>query len=151
MHSFSSLAVIGPNGLSIEDRKGLRRWANLIGQGVELILTLEEAKEARSQRALRYYFGVVVAAACERYGYSRHQMHGVFKALYLPDIREDVRFYNVVTGETVTIPVAEPSTKGKSRAAFYDFVEQCRHHLELDGVVTPDPDPAYWRTRKAKA
>lgn len=105
-------------------KQDIRRFA---GKPVEV--TVKEKRNRRSDRANRYYFGVVVKLMAEHCGYEVDEMHEAlaFRFLRLED--------DPITGSPRRQRTPKTNTK-----EFADYVESCiRFGAEL-GVVIPGPN-----------
>lgn len=124
-----------------------RHLVTLRGRRVEI--SIDEPSRRRSDRANRYYWGVVLTTMEEsNIGYTKKEFHELMLAKF-----STTRHYEILnprTGEVVEeydITDRSSTLTGKN---FYRFVEQVRQFLaEFYGVVTEDPDPAYWQKRAA--
>jgi hypothetical protein len=105
--------------------------------------------DKRSDRASAYYWGVVVKLASEHTGMEPEDLHDEFCARFLTRRQIEVVDYATGEAEQVTVPGRSSSLSVRD---FYEFVERVRQFLaeHLD-VVTPDPDPSYWRKRAENA
>lgn len=114
----------------------LLRWKGRI------TLTVDSEEMTRSDRAHRYYFGVVLKLIAAHTGHSIEELHEVYKAEWNS---KTIFWTNTRTGEMTERRVAQSTTRLKVDE-FYDYVENVRMSAASDlGVVTPDPDPEYWK------
>lgn len=120
----------------------LMRWEGRV------VLTLESEELTRSDRAHRYYFGVVLKLIAESIGHSIDELHEVFKAEWNS---RTIFWTNTKTGEMTERKIAQSTTKLKVDE-FYDYVENVRFYAAQElGVITPDPDPEYWKKKTEAA
>lgn len=127
-----------------------RSLAGLKGKRVSL--TLEEYKDTRSQKANAYYWSVVLKLLSAETGMTPEEIHDAMCVKFLPNEAKRVEFFNRMTGECMAVEVDRRRSSKLKGGAFYDFVETVRlWGVEFLGVITPDPDPEYWRRKKAKA
>lgn len=117
--------------------------------GTEIEIRIRRHKATRSDRANRYYWGVVLALMAKDQEMTPDEVHDAMCERFLPDAQKRVEFFNRLTGETLEVETdARRSSKLKGEA-FYDFVERVRlFALEFLNVTTPDPDKEYWRKRE---
>lgn len=132
-----------------------QRRAHLLSlAGKRVDVTVKEHKDTRSTRANAYYWSCVLTPMSEDSSAgdaSPEEIHDAMCERFLPNERKRVEFFNRMTGESLEIETDHHRTSKLTGAPFYDFVEQVRKFaLEFMGVVTEDPDPEYWRHRKAK-
>jgi hypothetical protein len=120
--------------------------------GTQIEIRIKRHKATRSERANRYLWGVVYKLLAKENEQTAEEFHDAMCAMFLPDERKRVEFFNKLTGECLTVEI-DPRRSSKLKGdEFYDFVERVRlWGLEFLGVVTPDPDPEWWRKREAKA
>lgn len=120
--------------------------------GTQIEVRIKRHKATRSERANRYYWGVVLPLLAKENEQTCEELHDAMCVLFLPDEKKRVEFFNKMTGESLTVETdARRSSKLKGDE-FFDFVERVRlWGLEFLGVVTPDPDADYWRKRDRRA
>jgi len=116
--------------------------------GTEIEIRIRRHKATRSERANRYLWGVVYRLLAKENEQTPEDLHDCMCAMFLPNERKRVEFFNRMTGECLEVEI-DPRRSSKLKGdEFYDFVERVRlWGLEFLGVVTPDPDPDYWRKR----
>lgn len=120
--------------------------------GKRIAVTIEEAKNIRSLKANNYYWSTVLPLLAAENEQTPEEVHDAMCALFLPNEQKRVEFFNKLTGESLTVEIDTRRSSKLSGGPFYDFVERVRlWGVEFLGVVTPDPDPEYWRRRRAKA
>lgn len=133
------------DGLRLEagTRAALTTWcAARAGQAV--VVTVAPHAATRSTQANAYYWGGVVAPACETTGQEPEDFHDEMCARFLT--RRRIAVVDDTTGEAEQVAIAGRSSRLRV-GDFYRFVEQVRVFVaEFLQVETPDPDPAYWRT-----
>lgn len=106
----------------------------------------------RSEEANAYLWGVVYPLLVAEQEMTPDEMHDAMCAQFLPNERKRVEFFNRMTGEVLTVETDGRRSSKLTGGEFYDFVERVRQWgAEFLGVVTPDPDPLYWRKRGKKA
>jgi len=111
-------------------------------------VTVTEEKLTRSQKANRYYWGVVLDLASLSCGQSVDDIHDAMCCKFLPDERKRVDFVNTLTGEVESVQIDPRRSSKLNRMEFYDFVELVREWVrDFLGVDTPPPDQDYWRKR----
>lgn len=144
IEEYIAAGVVSDDGVLLiapESREALARAMRGFKRGdVDVIVRPHFVK--RSNRACRYYFGVVVRMISEDTGQDKEAIHDAMCLRFIdPEI---VSFVNKTTGEVEerTVP-GRSSTLDVSR--FYRFVEDVRNFAaDWLHVVTPDPDPR-WR------
>ena len=118
--------------------------------GVEIEIRIRRHKATRSERANRYLWGVVYKLLAKENEQTAEEFHDAMCAMFLPNEKKRVEFFNKMTGESLEVEIDSRRSSKLKGDEFYDFVERVRlWGLEFLGVVTPDPDPEYWRHRKA--
>lgn len=143
-------------------RAGKLQWDDQAGFSAELrgledgsvVVTVKHASAAtvRSQKANKYYFGVVLRIVSEETGQSVDDIHDAMCSQFLPSEQKRVEFFNRMTGESLAVDADTRRSSKLTGGPFYDFVEQVRLWAqEFLGIQTPDPDPEYWRKRERKA
>lgn len=120
--------------------------------GKPIAVTVEEAKNIRSAKANSYYWSTVLPLLAAENEQTPEEVHDAMCALFLPNEHKRVEFFNRTTGESLAVDVDTRRTSKLSGGPFYDFVERVRlWGVEFLGVITPDPDPDYWRKRSKTA
>jgi hypothetical protein len=123
------------------------RWP-AAGDGLSVWVTVEEIGVGRSKRANAYYWGVVLRLIAEHTGHRADELHDVFCAEFLPNEQRELEFFSALTGERFRLSADARRSSRLSKDAFVDFVETVRQWaIDTLGVITPDPDPDYWRKR----
>jgi hypothetical protein len=118
--------------------------SRLAGQAVEI----RARKGTRSERANAYYWSTVLALIAKENEQTPEDVHDAMCEMFLPNERKRVEFFNRMTGEVLTVETDGRRSSKLSGGEFYDFVERVRlWGVEFLGVITPDPDPEYWRKR----
>jgi hypothetical protein len=119
-------------------------------RGKELSISVQLRKYRRSQQANAYYWSCVVAAAAKESGQGEDSIHTFWCEQFLPSEKKRLKFFSRLTGQALQVDVDPRRTSKLMGSPFYDYVENCRLWCqEWLGVTTPDPDPDYWRKRKA--
>lgn len=97
-------------------------------KGVQIEMTIRRARNKRSDRASRYYFGVVVSLLGEHCGYDRQEMH---EALAM-------RFLRIADCPITGAPRRKhtPDTDSKE---FSEYVDSCIRLASELGVYIPQP------------
>lgn len=126
--------------------------AKLAGQRVGIVI--KPYKALRSLQANNYYWGQVLEVMAQDASsgdQSAEEIHDAMCAMFLPDDKKRVEFYNRMTGEQLTVETDGRRSSKLTGEPFYQFVEKVRKFaLEFMGVRTENPDPLYWRRRKQK-
>lgn len=121
--------------LSIGHRQNFEQRVSTLPDG-PVVLTLEDEKEHRSSRALRYYWGVVVKAFCEKYpGYTKEEMHEVLKFKCARIL--------VTDPETGEVHEAGKSTTSMTHGEFTLFVDACIRWAGDLGIPIPYAEEQY--------
>lgn len=137
--------------VALDDRDGFLTHVRKEFTGQEFVVTVRSRSALRSIKANNYYWSVVVDAAVKETGQDDQTIHAFWCDKFLPDEKKRTQFYSHLTGETLEVEVDTRRTSKLTGTPFYDYVENCRLWLqEFLGVTTPDPDPEYWRKRKAR-
>jgi len=111
-----------------EERAFLNAVLTHFGSDSFGVMTLKQG-DSRSNRQLRYLFGVVYDLASKEWGYTRDEMHEICKERFLK------RTYHVGQ-EDVTAP---GSTKGLTVGEMTEFIDRVRQFFAEHGLNTPDP------------
>lgn len=90
----------------------------------EVEITFEKPSDIRSVAFNRYYWGVLIKEAREHFGYTREQMHAVFKNMFI----DPITIENKLTGEVIE----ERTTTKHTTAEFYKYVEDIKLYLETE-------------------
>lgn len=141
--------------LRVDDRETLLAAMRRFPIGASVVVRVEvSGKQTRSNRANRYYWSQVLtpmSKANSEGDQTPEEIHDAMCAMFLPDERKRVDFYNHMTGEHLDVEIDLRRSSRLKSDAFYTFVEQVRKFAaEFLGVVTEDPDPNYWRKRATK-
>jgi hypothetical protein len=105
----------------------------------------------RSEEANAYLWSVVYKLMAEDQQVTPEDIHDAMCERFLPNERKRVEFFNKLTGECLAVEADARRSSKLTGGEFYDFVERVRQFAaEFLGVVTPDPDPLYWRKRTTK-
>lgn len=126
-----------------------------LGNGhVSVTVKLETAAAIRSAKANAYYWSCVLTPMSEDSSSgdaSAEDIHDAMCERFLPNETKRVAFFNRMTGEELTIETDDGRRSSKLKGDdFYQFVEKVRKFaLEFMGLTTQDPDPEYWRVRRA--
>lgn len=104
-------------------KQAVRAYA---GKFVEL--TVKEQRNRRSDRANRYYFGVVIKLVAEHCGYEPDEMH---EALAFRFLR--------IEDDPVTSSPRRQRTPKTSTKEFAEYVDQCIRFAAELGVYVPQP------------
>lgn len=138
----------------MDDRPGFDQYFKSLGEGEEFEVSFREtsAGRLRSIRANNYLWGVVYDLMEEHTGQIADDIHDAMCERFLPNEHKRIEFFNNMTGESLTVETDVRRSSKLHGGKFYDFVEEVRMFArDFLGVDTPDPDPSYWRHRKAKA
>lgn len=122
-----------------------------LGNGpIVATVKLASASAVRSERANAYYWSCVLAEMARATGHSADEIHDAMCERFLPSEAKRVAFFNRMTGEELTIEIDHRRSSKLNGGAFYEFVEHVRQFAaEFLNVETQDPDPEYWRQRRA--
>lgn len=156
LEAFEALGFINERGgLEMHSREAMLGAMRQFPRGAEVIVSVTVAgKQTRSQRANRYYWSQVLAVmskASSEGDQTPEEIHDAMCAMFLPDERKRVEFFNRMTGEQLEVEINQRRSSKLKGDEFYTFVEQVRKFaLEFMGVRTEDPDPNYWRKRATR-
>lgn len=143
---FAAVVRAGEVVLKSAERARMNTLARLLGDGVELDITVTQRKDRRSEKASNYYWVKVVRVASQHCGQSEEDIHDFWCHLFLPDKSTQVTFFHYLTGERISFTSDQRKTSGLSVSEFFDYVEQCRDWMrEWMNVITEDPDPEFRR------
>lgn len=132
-------------------RRGFDMWLMTL-LDKDVVLVAKEATNTRSERANAYYWSTVLPLLAKENEQTEEEVHDAMCELFLPNERKRVEFFNRMTGETLAVECDGRRSSKLSGGKFYDFVERVRlWGVEFLGVVTPDPDPEYWRKRQRRS
>jgi hypothetical protein len=124
---------------------------SLAGQRVDVIVRAH--KDTRSERANAYYWRCVLTVMSEDGSdgdQSPEEIHDAMCEMFLPNEKKRVEFYNLMTDQKLGVEVDSRRSSKLKGDEFYTFVEKVRKFaLEFMGIRTEDPDPEYWRHRRA--
>lgn len=137
----ASADVTEDGRLELDDRESFSKAMRSFKRG-RVSVRVEIDRQRRSNRANRYYRGVVLHLISEHTGDDPNDLHEHFKRMFTePVIR-------TVLGKEIEIY----TTREDDSQEFYDFVERVRRFALMDlGVDTPDPDPHFRSRREGKA
>ena len=137
--------------LAFFDEEREARKAHLTGlKGQRVGVLVETRAVIRSLQANNYYWGCVLTVMAKDQEMTPEDVHDAMCERFLENQKKRVAFFNKLTGEELAVYTDGRRSSKLSGTAFYDFVERVRlFALEFLGVVTEDPDPAYWRKRSA--
>jgi hypothetical protein len=122
----------------------------LVGKRVTLRLGLE--RSVRSQRANAYYWSTVIGLIKKETGQPEQGIHDSMCEMFLVSDKTKVEFVSKITGEVKEFTVEGRRSSKLAGEPFYEFVENVREWArDFLGIVTPDPDPDYWRKRLVKS
>lgn len=141
-------------GRLLDEQRGriLAHGRKYAGVGLDIIIRAHDARKLRSEKANNYYWSTVLPLLAAENEQTSEEVHDAMCAMFLPNEAKRVEFFNRLTGESLTVDVDTRRSSKLHGGAFYDFVERVRlWGVEFLGVITPDPDPEYWRKRKSSA
>jgi hypothetical protein len=102
-------------------------------------------RPTRSQKANAYYWSTVLPLLAAENAQTPEEVHDAMCEMFLPNELKRIEFFNRMTGEVQRITIDCRRSSKLEGKPFYEFVERVRlWGLEFLGVITPDPDPAYW-------
>lgn len=149
--SFETTGHVTAGKLVLRNRDGLAAAIACFPDG-EVIMRIEHGKPLRSRKANNYYWSTVLPLLAKENEQTPEEVHDAMCELFLPNEHRRVEFFNRLTGEALTVECDSRRSSKLTGGPFYDFVERVRlWGLEFLGVVTPDPDPEYWRKRTRAA
>ena len=90
------------------------------------ICDIRRAKKPRSQNQNSYYWGVVVKAFSQEFGYHEHETHQLFGNTYLTYVKNDIQFIRSTT-ELTTVEME-------------NYLSQCRQYASENGLYIPEPN-----------
>lgn len=127
----------------------MARWreklAEYEGQAVDV--WFDKQQDQRSRQANAYWWFCLGLVEKDT-GNDKDYMHEICLKKFLT--KKKVEIISPVTGECEIHAVQERSSTQRI-SDFYAFVESARvWFVEFFGVVTPDPDPEYWRVTEER-
>jgi hypothetical protein len=125
----------------------IEQWREKLREfdGQRVDVWFERHQDIRSIYANNYWWGVCLKLVQDDTGNKADDMHEICLKKFLS--KRKVEIISPVTGECEVHAVQERSSTRKI-SDFYQFVEESRlWFVEFFGVVTPDPDPEYWRVK----
>jgi hypothetical protein len=121
-----------PGGLLVWDRPQdyNRHVRSHAGQFIEA--TFRKRRSKRTERASRYYFGVVVKLIAEHCGYEKDEMHELLAMKFLR-----------IEDDPITGAPRRKRTPETSSGEFAEYVDRCRRFAAIDlQLYIPDPNEA---------
>jgi hypothetical protein len=94
------------------------------GSGEALVVRVEREEDAYVYGALKHYWGHLVTPVSEFTGYTKHEAHAMFKALFLPDgmksltecNRDQMRAFTESVEQHIREEIPEAFEDGRQRA-----------------------------------
>lgn len=108
--------------------RGLLRLHLLRMTGKPVEITVTVARNKRTDRQARYYFGVVVPLIAEHCGYDKQEMHELLAMRFLR-----------IEDDPVTGAPRRKRTPDTDTAEFSVYVDQCIQFAAALGVYIPEP------------
>lgn len=106
----------------------------------------------RSMRANAYYWSQVATVLAKENEETPDEFHDAMCQMFLPNDLKRIEFFNRLSGEVLQVTIDKRRSSKLTGQAFYDFVERVRlFGVEFLNTTTEDPDPEYWRKKKASA
>jgi len=154
IEQFEAEGEVTDAGFRLDNQDRFRESMRNFRRG-RVVLSVKAAnKQTRSARANRYYWSQVLAVMSKEGSegdQTPEDIHDAMCAMFLPDERKRVEFFNRMTGEQLDVEIDQRRSSKLKGDEFYTFVEQVRKFaLEFMGVRTEDPDPNYWRKRATR-
>lgn len=130
-------AQVKAGKLFITHRRAFDQQVRLLDERWMLEVTVKRLRATRSIQANRYWWGVCLALASEKTGYTPEELHEIAKQLFIPK-KLAICDGN---GEVVGDFVMGGSTRAMNTSEFYQFAERfkqwCAETLDL---YIPDPN-----------
>ena len=135
--SFSTAAVIDKGFVRLKDRSSMLRWANSVGDGVELVVEIREKKDKRSLKANRAYWGLLVTPLAEHLGYDRDEIDDLHEGLLM--------LYSGTHVDKVSQKeVPNKRSRKMTTSEFHDFMEwTVRYAAKEHGIELELPDDEF--------
>jgi len=148
MKEATATGLLHAGKLRLDDKVGFADDLALVDDG-SIVLTCARAtaKQVRSSRAKRYYYGVVLKMirAANAEPIDVDELHELFTTMFLA---RAITVVNPTTGEAYTVDAPRRSS-ALDGDAFWDYVNQVRGFARtFYALEIPDPDPA-WRLHDA--
>lgn len=135
--SFSTAAVIDKGFVRLKDRSSMLRWANSVGDGVELVVEIREKKDKRSLKANRAYWGLLVTPLAEHLGYDRDEIDDLHEGLLM--LYSGTHIDKVSQKE-----VPNKRSRKMTTSEFHDFMEwTVRYAAKEHGIELELPDDTF--------
>lgn len=135
--SFSTAAVIDKGFVRLKDRTSMLRWANSVGDGVELVVEIREKKDTRSLKANRAYWGLLVTPLAEHLGYDRDEIDDLHEGLLM---LYGGTHLDKVSGKEVP----NKRSRKMNTSEFHDFMEwTVRYAAKEHGIALELPDDTF--------
>ena len=132
------------------EKERFRRHLQALGDGPWEIPAAKRL--TRSTKANAYYWSTVLPLLAKENEQTPEDLHDAMCELFLPNDFKRVEFFSRLTGEVLRVTVDKRRSSKLTGHEFYEFVERVRlWGVEFLGVITPDPDPEYWRKRRDEA
>lgn len=121
--------------LVLRDEYSMRQFIRQ-HKGKPMLVTLEQMRNKRSNQQLRFLFGVAYPILEEHTGYTKDELHEIFKLEFNPVIKT---LTNKVTNETRDIVIGG-STEDMSTVDFMEFYRKIQQEGASLGCYLPDPN-----------
>lgn len=113
-----------------------KQFLSTFPDGTPIKITVGQQYGEVSKNQMAYYYGVIIPAAMEEYGYlNPEDADRAFKATFL--VENKGTEYERLKSKSKDLDVVEMS----------EYLEKCIKQLAIDGVVVPPADPE-WRIKK---
>lgn len=125
--------------LFIRQRRDFDRQLAELKESWQLEILVQRLRATRSPQQNKWYWGQVVGLVSQYTGSTPDDIHGIYKAKFLPRI---ISVPNIRTGEVVAEFTLGGSTRTMNTAEFSDYCEAIRDWAQDTlGVIIPDPEP----------
>jgi len=125
--------------LFIRNRRLFDRQVAELKESWELEILVQRLRATRSPMQNRWYWGQVVGLVSQYTGSTPDDIHGIYKAKFLPRI---ISVPNIRTGEVVAEFTLGGSTRTMNTTEFSEYCEAIRDWAaDTLGVIIPDPEP----------
>lgn len=125
--------------LFVRNRRLFDRQVAELKESWELEILVQRLRATRSPNQNRWYWSQVVGLVSQYTGSTPDDIHGIYKAKFLPRI---ISVPNIRTGEVVAEFTLGGSTRTMNTAEFSEYCEAIRDWAQDTlGVLIPDPEP----------
>jgi hypothetical protein len=134
-HKYTFDGQVKDNRLRIYDEQAMKNTYQYF-EGCPVWVTIEKARNKRSNPQNAYLWGVCYKLISDFTGYEIDEVHEICKAKFLPSERELV---NKDTGEIEKVTIGA-STRKLTTVEFCEYIEKIQRFFAQLGCQIPDPN-----------